>query len=153
MPKPNPWPKEIEADLKKFFGKVCDEGQLITVPAPVPMYFEGKKVPKIRCHKLVADSLCRALTAAFAECPNVISIYDGIYNCRNIAGSTKKSCHARGIAIDIDAGDNGAKTPWPQKAEMPLVVMEAFAREGWLPGGAFWGKDAMHMQATSPTSQ
>jgi hypothetical protein len=148
MPDPHPWPREVETELKKFFGEVCDESQLTSVTAPVPLYFEKKLVKKIRCHKKVADSICRALTAAYEECPAVVSIYDGIYNCRNIAGSTKKSCHARGIAIDIDAGHNGAKTPWPKKAEMPLVVMEEFAKEGALPGGAFWGKDAMHMQFT-----
>jgi hypothetical protein len=31
---------------------------------------------------------------------------------------------------------------------MPLEIMEAFAREGWLAAGAFWGRDAMHFQAT-----
>jgi D-alanyl-D-alanine carboxypeptidase len=148
MPVPNPWPKETEAELKKFFGPVCDEGQLVSVTAPCPLYFSGKLVKKIRCHKKVADSLCRALAAAYDECPNVVSIYDGIYNCRNIAGSTKKSCHARGIAIDIDAENNGAKTPWPKRAEMPLVVMEKFAAEGWLAGGAFWSVDGMHFQST-----
>jgi len=148
MPNPNPRPKETESALKAFYGAVCDEKQLISVPAPCPMKFEGKTVKKLRCHKLIADALCRALAAAYESCPEVVSVYDGIYNCRNIAGSTKKSCHARGIAIDIDAGQNGAKTPWPKKAEMPLIVMEEFAKEGFLPGGAFWGKDAMHMQAT-----
>jgi hypothetical protein len=31
---------------------------------------------------------------------------------------------------------------------MPLEVMEAFAREGWLSAGAFWGRDSMHAQAS-----
>jgi hypothetical protein len=26
--------------------------------------------------------------------------------------------------------------------------MEEFAKEGWLAAGAFWGRDAMHFQAT-----
>jgi hypothetical protein len=33
---------------------------------------------------------------------------------------------------------------------MPLEVMEMFAQEGWLSAGAFWGRDAMHSQATKP---
>jgi len=37
---------------------------------------------------------------------------------------------------------------WPTSSTMLLVVMEAFAREGWLSAGAFWGRDAMHFQAT-----
>jgi hypothetical protein len=31
---------------------------------------------------------------------------------------------------------------------MPIQVMEEFAKEGWLAAGAFWGRDAMHFQAT-----
>jgi hypothetical protein len=31
---------------------------------------------------------------------------------------------------------------------MPLEVMEAFAREGWVSAGAFWSRDAMHHQST-----
>jgi hypothetical protein len=31
---------------------------------------------------------------------------------------------------------------------MPIEVMEAFARQGFKPAGAFWGRDAMHMEAT-----
>jgi hypothetical protein len=34
------------------------------------------------------------------------------------------------------------------RADMPLEIMECFAREGWLSAGAFWGYDAMHFQAT-----
>jgi hypothetical protein len=63
-------------------------------------------------------------------------------------GGTRPSTHARGIAIDLAPVWNGNATPWPAKATMPLAVMEQFAREGWLPAGAFWGRDAMHFQAT-----
>jgi hypothetical protein len=33
-------------------------------------------------------------------------------------------------------------------ADMPIEVMEAFARQGFKPAGAFWGRDAMHMEGT-----
>jgi hypothetical protein len=56
--------------------------------------------------------------------------------------------HARGAAIDLLADTNGNLTAWPVAARMPFAVMEAFAREGWLSAGAFWGRDAMHFQAT-----
>jgi len=148
MPDPNPWPATGEGYLKQFYGKACDEDRLISLPAPVPMYYEGTKIKTIRCHKLVADSLGRALTAAYEAAPNAVAIYDGCYNCRNVAGSNSVSLHARGAAIDLDAASNGSREHWPTSADMPLVVMEAFAREGWLSGGAFWGRDAMHFQAT-----
>jgi len=63
-------------------------------------------------------------------------------------GGTSYSLHARGAAIDLDAENNGNLTHWPTAATMPLEVMECFAREGWLSAGAFWGRDAMHHQAT-----
>ena len=63
-------------------------------------------------------------------------------------GGSRPSLHARAAAIDLDPGNNGLVTHWPMKATMPLEVMEAFAREGWLPAGAFWSRDAMHFQST-----
>jgi hypothetical protein len=62
---------------------------------------------------------------------------------------TLPSLHARGAAIDLDPDDNGLHIPWPVRATMPIEVMEAFAREGWKPAGAFWSRDAMHFEATS----
>ena len=74
--------------------------------------------------------------------------YGGIYNYRPKRGGTSLSLHSWGIAIDLDADDNGFRDSWPVKADMPLAIMEAFAREGWTSAGAFWGYDAMHFQAT-----
>lgn len=51
-------------------------------------------------------------------------------------------------AIDLDPDNNGMRDSWPVRATMPLEVMEAFAKEGWLSAGAFWGYDSMHFQAT-----
>ena len=63
-------------------------------------------------------------------------------------GGYTPSLHARGAAIDFDSYDNGNSTHWPVGATMPIGVMEEFAREGWVAAGAFWGRDAMHFQAT-----
>jgi hypothetical protein len=38
---------------------------------------------------------------------------------------------------------------WPVSADMPLEVMEAFAREGWVGLGWLIGRDAMHYQTTT----
>lgn len=148
MPYPHPWPGTSQTALRAFYGSACDEDQIINMPAPVPMFYDGKKVKTIRCHRKVADSLGRALTAAYEDFPNVVKIYDGIYNCRPMSGGSSPSLHARAAAIDMWADKNGFKVPWPTEALMPLIVMEHFAREGWLSGGAFWGYDGMHHQAT-----
>ena len=149
MPSPNPWPKTSSSALRAFYGEPGDESNLVSLPAPVPMYYEGKKIRTIRCHKLVADSLARALTEAHRHHPKVVGDYSGCFNFRRMRGGSSYSLHAYGAAIDLDAGNNGNRTHWPLRATMPIEVMEAFAGEGWMPAGAFWSRDAMHFQSTS----
>lgn len=153
MPNPNPWPSSDEASLLAFYGRAGDESQLVSMQVPfgVEMYYEDTQVTTIRCHRKVAASLSRALSAAYKTTPAVVSVYDGCYNNRNVRGGKIPSLHARGAAIDLDAENNGNQTHWPARALMPFSVMEAFAREGWTSAGAFWSRDAMHFQATKPS--
>jgi hypothetical protein len=101
------------------------------------------------CHHKVAQSLKRILEEIAAG-PNaaILRQYAGVYNNRTMRNGTSPSLHARGAAIDLAPDANANSTHWPIRATMPLEIMEAFAREGWLPAGAFWGRDAMHFQAT-----
>lgn len=150
MPKKNPWPDTSQAALTKFYGDPGDESQLIAVNVEgLGMLYEGKPVRVIRCHNKVAASLCRILQAIKSSpSASVLKQYAGCYNNRSMRGGSLPSLHARGAAIDLDPDHNGNHIPWPTRATMPLDVMEAFAREGWTPAGAFWGRDAMHFQAT-----
>lgn len=154
MPKPNPWPNSDQDSLRKFYGQPGDESNLVTVDFPFPTFYEGKVVKKFRCHKKVADSLLRVLKninlkyGKNREIMEEAEDYGGVYNFRNKRGATTLSVHAWGAAIDLDADDNTFRDSWPMKADMPLEVMEEFAKEGWLGAGAFWGYDAMHFQAT-----
>ena len=105
-------------------------------------------------HRRCAESLHAVLTDIARRHGNDERImaaardYYGVYNNRPMRGGTLPSLHARAAAIDLDADDNGNEVAWPAKADMPLEIMECFAREGWMPAGAFWGRDAMHFQAT-----
>lgn len=154
MPKPHPWPKSDEASLKRFYGAAGDESQLVTFDFPYPIYYEGKLTRRGRCHRKVKDSLLRVLHEigdrwqARRDIMEEAEDFGGIYANRTMRGGSTISTHARGIAIDMDDDDNGNKVSWPVVADMPLEIMEAFAREGWLSAGAFWGRDAMHHQAT-----
>ena len=120
------------------------------------MFYGGKRVLRSRCHRLVKDSLLRVLTRIgdrWGHLPGIMEEaqdYGGIFNDRPMRGGTRKSMHAWGIAIDLDPDDNGNLISWPQAADMPLEIMEEFAREGWTAAGAFWGRDAMHFQSTQP---
>lgn len=158
MPKPHPWPATDEASLSAFFGKPGDESKLVSITFPYPMLYDGRPVRTTRCHHLVAASLLRVLSAIGkrikdrldndAEIADDASDYGGCYNNRAMRGGSRPSLHARGAAIDLDADDNGNFDKWPERADMPLAIMEEFAREGWVSAGAFWLRDAMHFQAT-----
>lgn len=154
MPTPSPWPKPYSQSLRAFYGEPGDESNLVMINFPCPMFYDGKRVTRTRVHKKCAASLLRILTAikkrieAAPHIQDEAEDYGGIFNNRNKRGASTKSLHAFGAAIDLDADDNTFRDSWPMKADMPLEIMEEFAREGWIAAGAFWGYDAMHFQAT-----
>lgn len=149
MPTINLWPFAGQRDLTKFYGEAGDEIRLVNLPVDgLGVKFEGKPVKTIRCHQRVASSLQKILVELSKAYPEVLADYCGCYNNRSMRGSTTPSLHARGAAIDFCAGANSNHAAWPVVATMPLGVMEIFAREGWIAAGAFWGRDAMHFQAT-----
>jgi hypothetical protein len=150
MPKSNPWPSSSQSAMRKFYGAPEDNSNIIPVPAPTWMrlYDTDRKVREISCHRKVAKSLLRALEASYKVAPDFAKRYFGCHVDRPMRGSRTPSTHAYGAAIDLAASTNTNKSHWPLRANMPIEVMECFAREGWLPAGAFWSRDAMHMQAT-----
>lgn len=154
MPKVSPWPKQDQASLRAFYGEPGDESQLVSIAFPFPVFYDGKLVKTTRVHKKCADSLLRVLkdigARYFADkgIMEEAQDYGGVFNFRLKRGGSTYSCHAYGAAIDLDADDNTFKEHWPMQADMPLEIMECFAREGWISAGAFWGYDAMHFQAT-----
>lgn len=149
MPKQSPWPKTDQVSLTRFYGMPGDESRHTQIDVTgLGVKYGGNTVTKITCHKEVAPSLKRILVRMSTEFPEIIAQYDGCYNNRTMRGGNSPSLHARAAAIDFAASENGNHTSWPVAATMPLGVMEIFAAEGWLPAGAFWGRDAMHFQAT-----
>jgi hypothetical protein len=150
MPTPNPWPGPSQAALQGFYGSPGDESKLVGLNVEgLGLKYDGKPVKSIRCHDRVADSLKRVLESLAKTHPDILAQYAGVFNNRPMRGGSLPSLHARGAAIDLAPDTNQNKQAWPVSADMPLEVMEAFAREGWTPAGAFWSRDAMHFQATS----
>jgi hypothetical protein len=150
MPPQNPWPKTDQSSLTKFYGPSGRESQLVNLDVlGLGILYDDKPVKTILCHKKVAESLKRVLTAiSKGQNSHVLKEYAGCYNNRKMRGGSLPSLHARGAAIDFSPSSNGNNTFWPTKATMPLEIMEEFAKEGWLSAGAFWSRDAMHFQAT-----
>lgn len=148
------WPKSDQVSLRAFYGEPGDESNLVSITFPFPVFYDGKLVKTTRVHRKCAESLLRVLndigSRYFAErgVMEEAEDYGGVFNFRLKRGGTTYSLHAYGAAIDLDADDNTFRDSWPMKADMPLEIMECFAREGWISAGAFWGYDAMHFQAT-----
>lgn len=150
MPKPNPWPKTDQKSLTAFYGAAGDESQLTNLDVTgLGVRYDGKLVKTIRCHHKIADSLKRVLQELSTTHPDILSQYAGCYNNRAMRGGSLPSLHARGAAVDFAPATNGNHAAWPVRASMPFAVMEAFASEGALAAGAFWGRDAMHFQWTA----
>lgn len=154
MPKDNPWPSSDQSSLRAFYGAPGDESNLVRIEFPYPMLYDGKRVTSTRVHKKCAASLLRVLTAirdrmeASSHIRDEAEDFGGVFNFRMKRGGSSYSLHAYGAAIDLDADDNSFRASWPMQSDMPLEIIEEFAREGWVSGGAFWGFDAMHFQAT-----
>lgn len=156
----NPWPSS--RDVSKFYGKPgadlvtiqVEVDNLATYEAEGVAYIGGGRpqpVSRIRCHAKIADSL-KAIISDISESQHawILQHYAGCYNDRNMRGSTKRSLHSWGIAVDFWPKENGFTTQWPLVAKMPFEVIEIFSKHGWTSAGPFWGRDAMHFQATKP---
>jgi hypothetical protein len=149
MPTESNWPRPSQESLQGFYGSPGDESKLVSVNVEgLGLKYDGKPVKSIRCHDKVADSLKRALESLAKSHPDILAQYAGVYNNRTMRGGSLPSLHARGAAIDLAADTNRLSQSWPVSATMPLEVMEAFAREGWVGLGWLIGRDAMHFQAT-----
>lgn len=153
MPKPNPWPTHDR--LRAFYGEPGDESNLVSITFPYPMFYDGKVVKSTRVHRKCAASLRRVLDdigeslGTRSDIMDEASDYGGCFNFRLKRGGGSYSLHAYGAAIDLDADDNTFRNHWPMQSDMPIEIMECFAREGWKSGGAFWGYDAMHHEAVA----
>lgn len=144
------WPETSQAALNGFYGPAGTESRLVNLDvAGMGVRYEGRPVKTIRCHQRVAISLGRVILSLSASHPEILALYAGCYNNRPMRGGSLPSLHARGAAIDLAPDTNRNSQSWPASADMPMEVMEAFAREGWLAAGAFWHRDAMHFQATT----
>jgi hypothetical protein len=153
MPPLHPFPAPTQMALKSFYGdpgKGEIEPQLVGIDVKgLGLQYDGRPVATVRVHAKAAASLKRILTElAAAGLGGVLAQYAGVYNHRPMRGGANWSLHAYGAAIDLAPHNNGLHTHWPTKATMPLEVMEIFAREGWLPAGAFWSRDSMHFQSS-----
>jgi len=102
-----------------------------------------------------ANGVDKALAAVSAELDGLPEKYirylipnSGTYNCRKVAGSTSRSVHAWGAAIDINSAASDywrwSKDGWHNR--IPVEIARVFERHGFIWGGRWWHYDTMHFE-------
>jgi len=110
----------------------------------VPTELEIGLIPKrIYCNKDIVAPLTQAFKNLIATGHvKEIKTWDGCFNIRKKRGLTSMSLHSWGIAVDINAFENGlGKTP---KLSSGFVKCFTDAAFDW--GGTWTRKDGMHFQ-------
>lgn len=131
------------SDLYAHFGNPDDADFEQDYLVSVTHAFGGKSVT-FACHKAMAPKLHNVWQTLTDQGKlGVIKTFDGCYNNRSVRGSTAKSLHAWGLAIDINAAD----FPLGSMSRQDHDLTVAFEEQGFWYGGDYHGrKDPMHYQ-------
>lgn len=140
------------ARVEKLFEAAYGDAEKVIRAALVPWKLRGH-VLVVHRRALPAFERVRArIDAAIAKDPALGAFFDhpgGTFNYRVIAGTTRRSAHAFGIAVDIDTSHahywrNDAKVEW--KNAIPQAIVDAFEAESFVWGGRWWHYDTMHFE-------
>jgi hypothetical protein len=127
--------------LKKYGDP---EKQLNMVVWDVPGYLEIGVIPKkIYCNRDMMAPLTQAFTNLIStNHVTELKTYDGCFNIRKKRGLTSMSLHSWGIAIDLNAFENGLN----QTPKLSPGFVKCFTDAGFEWGGNWQRKDGMHFQ-------
>jgi hypothetical protein len=110
----------------------------------IPEELKVGMIPKrIYCN----SDLVEPLKLAFKSLINTgmvdeLKTWDGCFNIRKMAGSNLMSLHSWGIAVDVNAAENGLGQP----PKLSKEFVECFTKNGFDWGGNFTRQDGMHFQ-------
>lgn len=130
------------------FGVLDDQFEqthIVSFDLPYPLLYDGLKVTRARCHRLLVDNFVTAFTAIKnAGLTEQVKNYGGIYNPRAIRGiPSHPSTHSWGIAVDLEP----EKYPLGSKQRFSVEVIKCFEDAGFFYGGRFVHRpDPMHFQ-------
>ena len=110
----------------------------------VPGYLEIGVIPKkIYCNKDMVKPLAAALQALIATGHvKELKTWDGCFNIRKKRGLGSMSLHSWGIAVDLNAFENGLN----MKPKLSAGFVKCFTDNGFEWGGTWKRKDGMHFQ-------
>jgi hypothetical protein len=110
----------------------------------IPGFLEVGVIPKrLYCNKDLIEPLSKALQALISTgYVKELKTWDGCFNIRKKRGLSSMSLHSWGIAIDINAFENGLNmTP-----KLSAGFVKCFTDNGFEWGGLWTRKDGMHFQ-------
>ncbi len=110
----------------------------------VPAELEIGMIPKrIYCNKDMVKPLSMAFKKLIdTKAVNELKSWDGCFNIRNKRGLSSMSLHSWGIAVDVNAFENGLN----QTPKLSKQFVECFTSSGFDWGGTWTRKDGMHFQ-------
>ena len=125
---------------ESILGSICQDKTvpgitMVTLSIPLKTQ-NGAWLTKLRCHRDMQVPLdvafaCIKLAGAASD----LRTTGGCFCYRNIAGTTRLSKHAQGLAIDINPG-----------GKISRQVVECFESAGFKWGGRFSNPDPMHFE-------
>lgn len=133
------------AQCLKKYGK--PEAQSHMTVWDVPTNLEIGFIPKkIYCNKDMVAPLQKAfqnlITTGHVK---ELKTWDGCFNIRKKRGLTSMSLHSWGIAVDVNAFENGLN----QTPKLSPGFVKCFTDAGFDWGGTWQRKDGMHFQLQS----
>jgi hypothetical protein len=119
---------------------------IVTLPAPLPLAdWRGRPIDEIRCHRLIAVPLRRALEELAREkLGHLLNTFDGCFVPRHMGWDKTRglSRHTWGIAVDL----NARLFPLGSQKKQDARIIAAFARQGFAWGGDWSIPDPMHFE-------
>ena len=113
----------------------------------VPTELEIGIIPeRIYCNKDLVGPLSKAFKALITTGHvKELKTWDGCFNIRKKRGLTTMSLHSWGIAVDVNAFENGLN----QTPKLSAGFVKCFTDNGFDWGGTWTRKDGMHFQLKS----
>jgi hypothetical protein len=145
-----------EPFFKKMYGD-CEKGEVepkLVDLAWLPKHGGGRlKVTSVNG----VDKKLEAVSAELDELPQEDMKYlipsAGAYNCRPIAGTSRKSMHAYAAAIDISTkfsdywlNFKAVQGQYIYKNSIPYEIVAIFEKHGFIWGGRWYHFDTMHFE-------
>jgi hypothetical protein len=110
----------------------------------VPTELEIGVIPKrIYCNKDLVEPLKKAFQALISTGHvKELKTWDGCFNIRKKRGLSSMSLHSWGVAVDVNAFENGLG----QEPKLSQGFVKCFTDNGFEWGGVWKRKDGMHFE-------